>query len=69
MLILLETSAMMPTAVVVIPRTTSPLSTGGMMKLRSNVSGGSTIVSIVTVTLIVVVVAPAGKVAVIGVEV
>jgi len=60
---------MVPVAAVIIPGTTFPLRDEGMVKLRSNVSDGSTILSIVTVTLIVVVVAPAGKVAVIGVEV
>ena len=69
MFILLEISAMLPIAVVVTPGITSSLSAGGMVKLRPNVSDCSTILSIVTGTLIVVVVAPAMKVAVIGVEV
>ena len=62
-------SGMMPIAVVILPGTTSPLRENGMVKLRSNVSNCSAILSIVTGTLIVVVVAPAVKVAVIGVEV
>ena len=62
-------SAMLPTAVSVAPKTTSPLSAGGMVKLRSNVSAGSTILSMVTGTLIVVNISPAVKVAVIGSEV
>ena len=60
---------MFPTAVAMFPGTTSPLSAGGIVKLRPNVSDCSAILSIVTGTLIVVVVAPAVKVAVIGVEV
>ena len=60
---------MFPTAVAMFPGTTSPLSAEGIVKLRSNVSDCSAILSIVTGTLIVVVVAPAVKVAVIGVEV
>ena len=40
----------------------------GMVNLRSNVSESSEIMSLVTDTLIVVLLFPAGKVAVIGVE-
>ena len=60
---------MVPTADVIVPGTTEPLSDDGIVKLRSNVSGCSAILSLVTGTLIVVVVVPAGKVAVIGLEV
>ena len=66
---LLVSSVMLPTAVGIFPRITSPLSAGGMFKLRSNVSDCSAISSIVTGTLIVVLSSPAVKVAVIGVEV
>jgi len=58
-----------PTADDLVPGTTDPLSDEGIVKLRSNASGCSAMLSLVTGTLIVVVVAPAGKVAVIGVEV
>jgi len=68
-IILLVASVMFPTAIPIFPKMTSPLSAGGMLRPRSNVSDCSAIVSIVTATLIVVVVALAGKVAVIGVEV
>ena len=60
---------MFPTAAAMFPETTSPLSAGGIVKLRSNVSDCSAILSIVTGTLIVVLLVPAVKVAVIGVEV
>ena len=60
---------MVPVAVVILPGTTSPLRKTGIVKERSNVSSGSIIVSIVTGTLTVVLVVPAVKVAVIGVEV
>ena len=60
---------MVPVAAVILPGTTSPLRNGGMVKLRSNVSDCSAILSIVTGTLTVILLVPAGKVAVIGVEV
>ena len=60
---------MLATAVGIFPGITSPLSAGGMVKLKSNVSDCSTILSMVIGTLIVVLSSPAGKVAVIGVEV
>ena len=60
---------MVPTADVIVPGTTEPFSDDGIVKLRSNVSGFSAMLSLVTGTLIVVVVVPAGKVAVIGLEV
>ena len=58
-----------PTAEVIVPGTTELLNSEGIVKLRSNVSIPSAMLSLVTGTSIVVVVAPAGKVAVMGVEV
>ena len=60
---------MVPTADVILPETTEPFSDDGIVKLRSNFSGCSAMLSLVTVTLIVVVVVPAGKVEVIRLEV
>lgn len=55
-------------ALVIVPEITRPLSDEGMMKLRSNVSDGSAIASVVSDTLIVALLVPAAKVVVIGVE-
>ena len=60
---------MLPTAVAISPGTTFPFNAGGMVILRVNVSECSKILSIVTGISIVVLVVPAVKVAVIGVEV
>jgi len=60
---------MVPVAAVILPGTTSPLRDGGMVKLRSNVSDCSAILSTVTGTSTVTLLVPAVKVAVIGVEV
>ena len=59
---------MFPTAMIMSPGIT-PLNNEGIAKVRSNVSGSSTMSSIVTGTSIVVLVVPAVKVAVIRVEV
>ena len=59
---------MFPMALVMSPGTTR-LSDGGIVKVRSNVSAPSAISSVLTGILIVVLVVPAVKVAVIGVEV
>ena len=60
---------MVPTADVIVPGTTEPLNDGGIVKLRSNVSGCSAILSLAIGTLMIVVVVPAVKVAMIGLEV
>ena len=62
-------SVMLPVASTIFPGITSSLSDEGIVKLRSNVSGPSATLSLVTGTLTVVLVVPAVKVAVIGVEV
>ena len=67
--ILLVSSVIRPTALVIFPGITLPLSDDGIMKVRSNVSDSSAIASSVTGTLIVVLVALAAKVVLIGVEV
>jgi len=60
---------MIPIALSILPRTTVSLNDDGIVKLRLNDSDSSTILSLVTGILIVVLVVPAVKVAVIGVEV
>ena len=60
---------MLPDAALTLPRTTSPLRDEGIVRPISNNSGPSATLSLVTGTSIVVLVVPAVKVAVIGVEV
>jgi len=64
-----EKSIMVAIVVTISPGTSSLFSDGGMVNLTANVSDPSAISSIVTGILIVVLVVPAVKVAVIGVEV
>ena len=56
------------TALVIVPEITRPLSDEGMMKLRSNVSDCSAIVSVASDILIVASLVPAAKVALTGAE-
>ena len=67
--ILLVSSVITPAALVILLGITWPLSEGGIIKVRSNVSDCSAILSLVIGTLIVVLVELAAKVAVIGVEI
>ena len=60
---------MLPVAVLIFPGKTFSLSDEGIVKLRSNISGPSAMLSVATEILIVVLVVPAVKVAVIGVVV
>ena len=64
---LLVLSSILPTALSMLPGSTA-FNDEGMVNLRSNVSECSEIMSLVTDTLIVVILVPARKVAVIGVE-
>ena len=67
---LLVSSVIFPIALLILPGIRNLLIFDeGMVKLRSNVSDSSTILSTVTGILIFVLVLPAVKVAVIGVEV
>ena len=60
---------MLPTVLLMLPGNTD-FNDGGIVRIRSNVSKSSSeIISLVTGILIVVLLVPAGKVAVIGVEV
>ena len=64
---LLVLSSILPTVLSMLPGSTA-FNDEGMVNLRSNVSESSEIMSLVTDTLIIVILVPAGKVAVIGVE-
>jgi len=66
---ILVLSVIVTTALFILPGTTTALNDDGIIKLRLNDSGPSTILSLVTGILIVVLVVPAVKVVVIGVEV
>ena len=61
-------SVIFPTASVIVPGITRPLNDEGMDKLRLKVSGPSATLSLINGTLTVVLVVPAVKVAMIGVE-
>ena len=62
-LVLLEESIIIPVALVIGPATTPGPSDDGTFKLILNISSPSTMLSFVTATLTVVLVAPAGIVA------